>query len=876
MHKKQLNELFRSIIKSFIAKKIVSYETASEQEEWLELLSSQINLLFVSATHSDKESLTTHLYLLPILKKLNQLLGLEEDDSTIAKAVNSWRDTFLAETSKEAARSVVLDYLKNNLSTFLLNISRERPSDTPSFFSQKSLTVEEQYNPEEELIRGTRRKNIHMVESALTRGADINLLSKQREHVYRYDDELSFDEFPLYIACQKKDVAMAKFLLNKGANPNMKCVLTKTTALFAANENLELVKLLIATGVEMDAKNVYGKTFLYEVVAYYYRLSPLESDEGKKPGLVEVALYLISQGACLDDHALSYQSHESPLIACIIMTGEVSLVKAIMETGVDISSWRDKQNASLLHYAAQRGHEKMVLFLLQEGLDIHATDNKDLTALSWCGKHSHIRELFAETLKIGHDERPALIPDSVSNISTHSKNHSTDLIVSEFVPNDYHFIWHVMHHKVEPIKTYAKERGAHTIDVSVGKRGKNFFANSCSSEVTIKIGNFKYDVCGAIFFYLLEGYAPKKEDRMRDYRDPGFFYAWRKDYYHIQDQNAGWPLKYEDGTIVSRSDFFMEAVRLFPEVVAQYCIVKNSADRHTDNEQFNAQLNQQVQEIYLHLLEIENPTLTRHEIEKKFSDKIANFPEIIVRNTEHIKYEYTRALWDISYEKTQLKLGENAKHMEIYNRTELDYPHYHHLAHCNRFREVIIGNGDRRYVSIIIHRSSDDPRWFRPGEVQEAFLVMINAAREALEQPLLSLTDIEQGMEVLLDPITESMQIIISDYEQLLGPYLEHDIRFDDAKYEYAKYYENFEIVNPFIVPDTSAPVDTMQSDTEKELTPKVRLPKISSNLGYTFPTTLDPSFFESGLRFSSLEPLRTVEQTPDLEELKEPHKFLF
>ena len=793
----------QSILRNFIygiLKSHVSSNHMSNQDvgTHFESLYQKVITLFVSAMHPDKENVVDNQYLLPFVKRINKELRLEENDECLMNEMNKFRHEFLKQTDKSVSRINIMDYLSENLSSLFDELCILFKIKILNFAQIKKTFLEEQYPSHERIIRGARRGNIAMVESALLDGADINALSTQREGV-QYDDELRFDEFPLQIASGNGDYSMVQFLLKQGANPTMASHRGNFTALHAAKGNKAIVELLVEYGANINA------VFLKHETPLYFALRILKDERGasSKKQLIDIALYYINRGANLDDSKVSYEDYENSLMEVAVRTGEIQILEAITQKGIDFVAWRGRKNTTLLHHAIYSHHPKLIVYLLDLGIDIHAIDTNGLTALDWCPNHEmndpnmdSIKAIFLDRLKIIKDARLQFIQASQALVA-YDHEHSTEIVPYQWVKNDYEFIWHVMQDKVTPIEEYAKERGAYFIKVRLDRERLNFFISNCSSEYRVAIGDKKYDVCGNFWFYLLEGYHPKKEDNMRGYGDPGFFYARTEDYYHIKNPNAGWPIKYEDGTVVSRSDFFAKAAVLFPETLQFYLVEENSDKSDCSSEKLNAQRHLQIREIYIHLLETEHPELSREQVELQFQHKILSLPKVLVKVKGHIKSNYTHHLFESSYDKCKKKLGDGVDRFQILEQIKLDYPHYNHLASVYSFVETKDKANGLVYVSNIMKKFNFYGRWFKQGEAEEAYLVMINAAREKNNQPLLKLEDIHAGMKVVLDLVTQEAQLLISDYEQLLKPYLETDIHFDEEKYnQFLK--EKLPVRNPY------------------------------------------------------------------------------
>lgn len=146
----------------------------------------------------------------------------------------------------------------------------------------------------------------------------------------------------LFLASQmkasQKSLEMAKMLMDKGANVNHSDSYGQTPLFFAAAEgNLELVSLLIEKGAKVNDEDGFKQTALFYA---------------SREGHIEVVKEMIAKGA------------------------EVDHLDQIKETP--------------LFYAASRGKRDMCELLVQNGANVNAVDDKKQTAMFFALKSNHL------------------------------------------------------------------------------------------------------------------------------------------------------------------------------------------------------------------------------------------------------------------------------------------------------------------------------------------------------------------------------------------------------------------------------------------------------------------------------------------------------
>ena len=151
-------------------------------------------------------------------------------------------------------------------------------------------------------------------------------------------------------------------------------------ATFGCGHNgIEVIKILISAGIDVNAKNRDGTTPLhYAAISTNIHIAASSQ--------VKVVEYLVSVGA--DVNAKNYKG-ETPLHVAV-SRGRIEVVKFLVSKGANVNAkdyahtrFNTKHNGGTtpLHKAACRGSIEIVRFLVSEGADVHAKSRHGITPL---------------------------------------------------------------------------------------------------------------------------------------------------------------------------------------------------------------------------------------------------------------------------------------------------------------------------------------------------------------------------------------------------------------------------------------------------------------------------------------------------------------
>ena len=202
----------------------------------------------------------------------------------------------------------------------------------------------------------------------------LTLSGKASESAELIDKAVRLDPYssPLHTAAQKGDVGAVRRLIADGVNVNAKDYYGKTALHVAAETGHEKVAaLLIEAGADMEVKTpISGRGF---------------SDYGSTPlllaahwGHTSVAELLINSGADVNARTIIYKR---PVINLAAEDGREGIIKLLIAGGADINSRDGLGDETPLFGAARGGYEPIVELLISNGANVNATGQKAGTPL---------------------------------------------------------------------------------------------------------------------------------------------------------------------------------------------------------------------------------------------------------------------------------------------------------------------------------------------------------------------------------------------------------------------------------------------------------------------------------------------------------------
>ena len=177
---------------------------------------------------------------------------------------------------------------------------------------------------------------------------------------------------PLYNACIRHQVAVAHFLIDKGADVAARNN-GNQTPLHAANgvygQDVDLIKRLIAKGADVSAQSDRGD-------------SPLSWAAARDN--LKVAKLLIDSGA----NGNAYDTAFGTILHNTINQNHPEMARLLVESGAKLDQ-KDASGHTELHLAAIQGYADLARLLIKYGAGVRAVDRHNRTALYYAAKHGY-------------------------------------------------------------------------------------------------------------------------------------------------------------------------------------------------------------------------------------------------------------------------------------------------------------------------------------------------------------------------------------------------------------------------------------------------------------------------------------------------------
>ena len=217
------------------------------------------------------------------------------------------------------------------------------------------------------------------------------------------------DRSAIHYAVLIQNFRLVNLLVEKGAD--LKAVYHVSQWDFLIN--IDLAKLLIKNGININATDTKGKSALdYAKTA---EIKALLIKHGAKPGaefvntrlnseIIEAAtkgnLQKVKQliENLADVNALNKNGYTALMFASL--NGHTDIVKLLIEKGANIDAGINLENETALMFSSKNGHIDVVKTLLEKGADVKIRDSASRTAVDYA-KTPEMRELFGESNKAG-------------------------------------------------------------------------------------------------------------------------------------------------------------------------------------------------------------------------------------------------------------------------------------------------------------------------------------------------------------------------------------------------------------------------------------------------------------------------------------------
>ena len=213
----------------------------------------------------------------------------------------------------------------------------------------------------------------------------------------------NFDEKSFFAAAQARDALAINAFFDAGINPNAQNSEGRTVLISAAARGeLDVVKVLLSRGVDINVKDNRGYTALAHAIEARYpeveeallnrpEINPNVGGLLGRPILLayvwrdnkKATETLLARGA---DVNLVDADGDTALHGAA-ETGNVEIMRLLLDKGANLNA-KNKQGGTPLMWAAVFGNDDAVRLLLSRGANASLKDNDGITALEWAARNN--------------------------------------------------------------------------------------------------------------------------------------------------------------------------------------------------------------------------------------------------------------------------------------------------------------------------------------------------------------------------------------------------------------------------------------------------------------------------------------------------------
>lgn len=220
----------------------------------------------------------------------------------------------------------------------------------------------------QELIEAAQQGNLDAARAALEKGVSA-------------DTRDEFEQTVLCWACMNRHPEVAKLLLERGADPNLRGSMTRPLAAAASQGLLDVVKLLLEKNAELDSN---AQIF------------------AEMNGFPEIVAVLKAEEERREKAKQAYEEAETPAVVEAASAGDLDAVAQALAAGADMNA-TDREGRTALVYAAGKAHQEVLDLLLAKGADVEKPDPDGWTPLMFAGNNGHpgcMKALVAKGAKV--------------------------------------------------------------------------------------------------------------------------------------------------------------------------------------------------------------------------------------------------------------------------------------------------------------------------------------------------------------------------------------------------------------------------------------------------------------------------------------------
>lgn len=221
--------------------------------------------------------------------------------------------------------------------------------------------------------------NLEIIKLLVKNGAEIN------KKITYFDGGKEFDDNALYTHCWRKNILIVEYLIANGADVNVNItrfdkkhnsILSQFVADDNADDkNLQIVKMLINHGANVNSKNDFGLTPL-DLVQKHGIHQFREVTE-------QIRLFLIENGAeCSSESKVKYDIsvlNDKLIEAC--EKNKIDVLQELITNGADINA--QPFGITPLIAAIKNGYLEIVKFLIENGADVNQKDFRHDSPLNY-------------------------------------------------------------------------------------------------------------------------------------------------------------------------------------------------------------------------------------------------------------------------------------------------------------------------------------------------------------------------------------------------------------------------------------------------------------------------------------------------------------
>ncbi|HOD27950.1 MAG TPA: ankyrin repeat domain-containing protein [Syntrophales bacterium] len=306
-------------------------------------------------------------------KDLDKIRALIDQGADV-NARNKFGDTPLTIAARMGSNETVKLLLGKGADVHLRSTNTTNVVNSVNSWTPLMFAAMRRHNDQPEPIR----QNIDMINALLAKGADL-------------DARTNDGKTALFLCAREGNTVMAKYLMDKGADVNVKLSTTDgydgyTPLLYAAiydRGRNPVMMALIEKGADV---NVQGRFRGYTAVIYT-----------AWKGNIEILKVLLERGA--DVNAKTKDGETALMYAAASGKGYPDVVKLLLAKGADVNAAAQGDNGkTALTAAANNGNTEIVKMLLDKGANVNAMTKESpggKTALIYAAGNGHVETVKA-------------------------------------------------------------------------------------------------------------------------------------------------------------------------------------------------------------------------------------------------------------------------------------------------------------------------------------------------------------------------------------------------------------------------------------------------------------------------------------------------